>query len=358
MRWCGVLAALAVAAACSPPATIQDTLLEHRDRGDVVAIRAHGWDLWQHLAGGDHLGWEDWVATEQLFQHAPAARPRLRPPRPFRHGDAIESETLPVMFDVLFDPHGARHITTHRLDQRAVLGALGELPPFPSDALAVKLTWYAVRAHGLTAMPIWDGEPANADGNPDRTWSRAIAVDPDRAVIPDGETADVELAGRTVTARVIPLAAFLARDLDTEGELASARLATHDPTLARGDHVALVAAHVTTKEIPDWTWQTYWWHDAPEAGRFAADRPATLRGPAAHYLMDATYSTETPCFNPWLEARFPDGLASNCITCHQRAVVGAADYLPVTRGRLAADDPYFRGHLATDFLWSVAFEAR
>jgi len=44
---------------------------------------------------------------------------------------------------------------------------------------------------------------------------------------------------------------------------------------------------------------------------------------------------------PWLEAHFPDGLQSNCVTCHQRAVVGAADYLPVTQGRLKSDDPYF-----------------
>jgi hypothetical protein len=74
--------------------------------------------------------------------------------------------------------------------------------------------------------------------------------------------------------------------------------------------------------------------------------------------MDATFTTDGACFNPWLEARFPDGLHSNCVTCHQRAVVGATDYLPVTRGRLRDDDPYFRGHPPTDFVWSIAFEAR
>ncbi len=323
----------------------------------------HGWELWRELAGGDHPVWDGWTATEQLFGHARPARPRFRTPRPFRDGDALETEALPVMFDVLFDPHGARHIAAHHLGERGVLAALGEFPAFPSDTIVVKLTWYAVHAHGLTAMPIWDGEPAATGGNPDRTWHRAVAVDPERAVIPDGETAEVELAGRTLTARVVPLAAFLTRELETDDEVTSARQAARDPTLVRGDRVALVAAHVTTKEIPDWTWQTYWWHGEPEAGpaeaaRFAAGRPSELRGPAASYLMDATYSADAPCFNPWLEARFPDGVASNCVTCHQRAVVGAADYLPVTHGRLRDDDPYFRGHLATDFLWSVAFEAR
>jgi len=100
--------------------------------------------------------------------------------------------------------------------------------------------------------------------------------------------------------------------------------------------------HVTTKEIPDWVWATYWWHDRPDDGRFGDGRPATLAGAAGHYLMDVAYSAETPrqpdgsppaCMNPWLEARFPGGLSSNCLTCHQRAAFGAPDYLHAAGGR-------------------------
>jgi hypothetical protein len=334
MRWC---AAVAVISACARPTTIQDELLADRDRGDITKIRAHGWELWQTLAVGDR--WATWQATEQLFQHAAPARPRFRTPRPFMNAGALDIETLPVMFDVRFDPKSAHHVAAHHLENRAHLAELAALPAFPSDALAVKLTWFAIHAHTPTVMPIWDGEPMRDTGNADRTWQRTITVDPDGG------------------AGTIPLSAFIYRELDA-ADLPSARSASHDPTLADGDFVALVAAHVTTKEIPDWTWQTYWWHDHPDDGRFAAGRPVELRGAAANYLMDATYSTDVPCFNPWLEARFPDGLESNCVTCHQRAVVGAADYLPVTRGRLRSDDSYFHGHVATDFLWSVAFEAR
>ncbi len=344
------------ACACTPPpTTLQEALLGDRDRGDVTAMRTHGWELWQHLAGGERLAWEHWPATEQLFASEP---PKFRTPRPFRHGPVIEAETLPVMFDVLFDPNAARHVKVQHLNERKVLDQLPALPAFPSDATAVKLTWYPVHARGKTAMPIWDGDPANesAEGNADRTWKRAVAVDPDRAVIPEGETTAVALAGRAFIAKVVPLSAFIVRDL-VAADLPSARRAAHDPSLVAGDHLALVAVHVTTKEIPDWTWETYWWHDAPTEGRFATTRPE-LHGAAANYLMDVTYSAGTPCFNPWLEARFPDGLASNCVTCHQRAVVGAADYLPVTETRLRDDDPYFAGHIQTDFLWSVAFEAR
>jgi hypothetical protein len=62
--------------------------------------------------------------------------------------------------------------------------------------------------------------------------------------------------------------------------------------------------------------------------------------------------------NPWLEARFPNGVRSNCLACHRRAAFGATDYLPVTRGDLSLDDPYFAGKVATDFVWSLALEAR
>ena len=220
--------------------------------------------------------------------------------------------------------------------------------------------WYPVHATGLTVMPIWDGDPADDDaaGNPDRSWRRVVAVDPSRARVPDDETAAVTLEDRSFIAHVVPLSAFIHRELATDDELATARIASRDDSLERGDHVVLVAVHLTTKEIPDWTWETYWWHDRPDDGAFAAGRPPAIRGAAASYVMDATFSTDKPCFNPWLEARFPNGLHSNCVTCHQRAVIGAADYLPVTRGRLRDDDPYFAGHPPTDFVWSIAFESR
>src|SRR3954467_1809867 len=99
MRWCGVIA---VVAACAPPTSVQDVMIAQRDRSDVVAIRMHGWALWDRLAA--HDAWASWAATEQLFQHARPAPPRFRTPRPFANAGALDLETLPVMFDVRFDP--------------------------------------------------------------------------------------------------------------------------------------------------------------------------------------------------------------------------------------------------------------
>jgi hypothetical protein len=255
--------------------------------GDVA--RAQSWHTWATL--DTHA----WLPTEQLFEGAPAGPPRQRTPRPVRTGDRIEIETLPVTFDVLFDPAAARHVREHGLASKRTLASLATFPAFPRQAAIVKLVWYQLDASHT--LPVWDGERG-----PDRTWTRTVHVD--------------------------DLDAFI-----------------HD-----GDRV-LVGAHITTKALPDWTWATFWWHDGP------SDAPAEVTGAARHYRMCAAFEAGEPCFNPWLEGRFPDGDTSSCLTCHQRAVVGATDYLPVTHGRLAPDDPYFRGRLATDFVWSIALEA-
>jgi len=293
-----------------PPPPEEQALLAARDRGDVVAMRAHGWALWAWL--GDR--WPSWPSSDVVIGQPDRV---LRPLRPFRNGDTIEAEALPVMFSVVFDPTAAAHIRRYQLGSRTALRRYAAVPEFPRAAIALKLVWYPVHRDRRTALPIWDGVAANPDarGNPDRTWPRSIAI---------------------------------------------------DPSLALGDHLVLLGMHATTKEIPDWVWATYWWHDRPDDGRFAAGRPTTLTGAARHYLMDVAYSAETPveadgtppaCMNPWLEARFPGGLHSNCLTCHQRAALGAADFLPVTRQALADDDPYFAGKTTTDFLWTLALEA-
>jgi hypothetical protein len=312
--------------------------------GDGAAMRAHGWDVWRDLQGR----WQRFERADAVF----GQRDRIfRGQRPFRHGDVIEAETEPVMVTVAFDPTAAAHIRDHHLASSRHLRALTQVPAFPRSALVIKALWFPVHHDRPVSVPIWDGAPAHDDaaGNPARTWPRQVTIDPR----PGGRGG-------------VPLRAFLFRTLRDDDELAAARRVAHDPELAAGDSLVVLAMHVTTKEIPDWVWATYWWHDRPDDGPFADGRPAAIAGAAGNYLMDVSLSADEPraadgsphvCMNPWLEARFPGGLHSNCLTCHQRAAFGAADYLPVTRATLAPDDPYFTGKTTTDFLWTLAFEA-
>lgn len=299
-------------------------------------MRAHGWDVWRDLQGR----WQTFERADVVL----GARDRIfRGQRPFRHGDVIEAETEPVMVTVAFDPSAAEHVRRHHLASSRHLRTLTEVPAFPRSAIVIKALWYPVHRDRPVSVPIWDGTPASPDdaGNPPRAWPRRVTIDP-----------------RTGGVR-----AFLHRTLRDDDELAAARRVAHDPDLAAGDFLVLLAMHVTTKEIPDWVWATYWWHDRPDDGAFAAGRPPGLAGAARHYLMDVAYRADDVdgaphvCMNPWLEARFPGGLHSNCLTCHQRAAFGANVYLPITHALLEPDDPYFRGKTTTDFLWTLAFEA-
>jgi hypothetical protein len=282
----------------------------HTDaRPGANAVRDAAWHTWATLDIAH------WTPSEQLLYAAPPGPPHLRPLKPFRVGDRLETETLPLVFDVLFSPTAAAHVRDHRLSDASVLRALARFPAFPPDAAIVKLVWYPLPIGGAIELPVWDDDTALPDGNPTRTWSR------------------------TVTISEAQLDDFIHDDRD-------------------GVHMLLIAAHVTTKALPDWTWATFWWHDRPDAGPFADGRPDAVRGAARHYRMNAAFDAGTPCFNPYLEARFPDGKSSSCLACHRRAVVGATDYLPVTHGRLPDDDPYFRAHVPTDFVWSLALEAQ
>ena len=160
--------------------------------------------------------------------------------------------------------------------------------------------------------------------------------------------------------------------------LAAVAQASFGRPLAVGDFAVLVALHATTKEIDDWVWATYWWHDKPSDGPFAQNRVGSISGVWRNYLMDVSYDLNLPTekdggphvtFDPWLEARFADGghggggVVSNCMNCHNRASWPrrTADtcpsrrcFLPVYRGNPDFEDPaYAPGRLRTDFLWSI-----
>jgi hypothetical protein len=207
-----------------------------------------------------------------------------------------------------------------------------------------------------------------------------VAVDP--AVRARDGVIPVEFAGRRFAdARRVPIAdipnvvldARAAAALRREPAARKAVLLALGRDVRAGDFLALVAVHVATREVADWIWATAWWHDAPDDGPHAAGRPEALRGPWRRYLLDVAFDETSPAesdgtphvaFNPWLEARFPDGghgggTASNCLACHRRASWPGTNFLPVTRGAAdAARDPAFApGRLSTQFLWSIALRA-
>jgi len=189
----------------------------------------------------------------------------------------------------------------------------------------IKTAWWPVAAEGLTAMPVWDPElnPPARSGNSYPGWARVVAVDPTNASL--GKTAAVQFIGRSFPrARRVRLEALhhvavdaaMAKQMAQDPESNRTAIMALGRPIAVNDRLALVGINMMTREQHDWVWAAFWWHDRPEVGPFAADRPSALRGPWQNYLMQAAFDAETPrasdggahiCFNPWLEGRFPEG---------------------------------------------------
>lgn len=381
----------------------QATLLKLRDQNDVAGMRLHSWMVFAGMTQPTPTGeavWETWYSANETFggaqpQGFTTRKPqrRFQVPRQFRStGLHPQAVGVSLASFTLFDDDLRTFVRQKKLYLHSTLKSINDsftpqtpvdqrnVPDFPVRAVSLKTVWWIVHQKGTTAIPIWDpaANPPRPAGNDFPTWKRCVAVDPSRSSIPAGETASLSCnQAPPAAAHVVPLDAFYHFAVTAETRASLKQLqsvgGTRIPNLdtaAVGDHLVLVAMHCTTKEIPDWVWATFWWHDKPDQGEFAANRPAQVKGVWRNYLMSTSYSMDTPresgaphtAFNPWLEAPFIDGTVSNCMTCHRRAVFTGADtdfdFRPVTRGTPSPTDPRFSGAVKLDFLWSMLFEGQ
>ena len=302
------------------------------------------------------------------------------------------------------------HIRDEHLYQISKLQALlnqgkTDVPQFPRRSIVLKHMYWPVKKEGFTALPVVDMANYDKPANPDTTyvgfenkdrWPQAVAIDPKRDTIPPGETADVTYLydvqqptsppqplgpNEYKKARVVPLKDFYYKKL-SKAEYDA--LSTYDRVLIDlsfywvhqkpfedGDYLVAVASHVVTKEIPQWTLQTFWWHDKPDDGDYAKDRPDIPRakGPWRHYLMTAEDGvTAKPdgkslpiAYNPYIElASHP--VVTNCRNCHIRAAWPNGQYIqdpgPDALADISPNDAIFKGKLRADFLWTVPDRAK
>lgn len=287
-------------------------------------------------------------------------------------------------------------------------GGATDIPPLRRTSIVLKHMYWPVKKDGLTALPITDMAKYDQPAVPDTTyvgfenmarWAQAVAIDARRMVVAPGERADVTYlydvrqpySGQGPLQQwgpntyrnvpVVPIGAFYHKKLSMAEYRA---LSTYDRVLIDasfywvhqrlfedGDYLAAVASHVVTKEIPQWTLQTIWWHDRPDETAFARDRPdiPTAKGPWRHYLMTIEYGVtaapgggELPiAYNPYIElASHP--VVTNCRNCHIRAAWPNGQYMqspgPDALADIKPDNHIFKGQLRTDFLWTIPDRAR
>lgn len=391
------------------PSSGDDELETARRSGDLHFERRHAWGVIARMANSandqSEATFESWYGEGQVFSdEGPDVLPKgirgfrrsvaaIRPP----NREASQSAGAPVLTYTLYNDAAFDHIRQMHLYESAALAQLRAngptdrttlsdrtVPSFPEESIVLKTVWWPIAPRGMTALPVWDPEtnPPRREGNGYLTWARVVAVDPSRNWRP-GVVSQLEFAGRSfANARRIGLEQFyhisvdarMAGSMMRDPQTNKAAIIALGRQIRAGDYLILVAGNLTTKEISDWEWAAFWWHDSPEVGAFAAERPDMLKREWRNYLMQVAFDSEKPaaadggphiCFNPWLEARFPDaggggGTVSNCMACHRRASYPAISALPVTRGAAdSAGDPAFAAdRLRTDFVWSLSMHAR
>lgn len=390
-------------------------LLGFLEKRDFPALRAHAWQVFAGMtspAPGGYAVWESWFTSDAVYAGPEAkSQATLSDRRAAIHGARQLGFSLTgapepnpgesVAANVMFNKPVRDHIWTNALYKSGTLDKINagfnrdntplldrSIPQFPHDAIAIKTIWSVVASDGLTVLPVWDGELDQPQVKvsppyPSDVWPRCVAVSPDPGFA--ASTANVTCNRQPLTAAVVGLDGFYHFQI-TKAELKAVTDAVgpgpKDGTPAKikvGDYAILLGIHFTTREIPNWVWATAWWHDRPDQAPFGSDRPGNVTGVWRNYKMNSGYSRNVPLavdggpatvWNPYIEGKYPDGMRSNCMSCHVRAVYPRIDpvidgfdlcgALPVLRGEgsLPLDSPALASRTRLEFLWSILLDTR
>jgi hypothetical protein len=393
------------------PATVQGWI----DTNDTKAMIEHAWEAWAGLStettqkvGGKDVTYpifETWIDEPTVFTPPPAGRERLlaleRPPgrllapakQLFRRSrreptNALEAVAPPV------SPTNSRFVTVkytkeiyqgvqdpqHKYYSGAELQALNDswdknspptplalrnIAPFDDASIMLKPTYQVVSGTEATVLPYWSG-PANST-SPSvpaaQTWTTTAML------FPPG-VPKVPVSGKPS----IDVSDFYNFKLNA-AEVAAVNQQLHptvgDKAAKVGDYAILVGMHVSTREIDNWTWQTFWW--SFEKPKIPESVRSKIKPPFDHYTTAVGYSYTTGpddpaglnvlCFNPYLEAGFGNkvfdkpgqlGIESSCISCHRAAAWPNANTKYIANGVIDPGDPFFFANTTkTDFIWGI-----
>jgi hypothetical protein len=391
---------------------------------DVTTLRRHAWMLWSGLTADSHQSyqgqvlpiWETWQSEQEAFgvpsaalvarqerELLPFARPSQDRHKSFARGraptlqmgtNANASNLLAIVkfntdqANFLSVPHetpvgsGQFYSYTKAADLRRLNAYFEQhntpivdrkIINLPAAAIGIKILFLPVKAEGLTPIPLWAGpeQSTNPKAPTPDTWMQCVAVDPTNS---RSGSAMVNCNGKSVQAEIVPVNRFYAIRIDAAAAQSISRILnlTGEAALAGGDYQIVVMMHITTREIDNWTWQTFWWQngrDPPNKYPGSIDGMpdnSLVKGPWRNYAMCIADSMVVPssdpkgkplvCYNPFLESGQPDGIHSNCMSCHRMGTYPGAPYPPtyLPNGWIDPADPQlFSGQVKGDFLWAL-----
>jgi hypothetical protein len=354
--------------------------------------------------------WETWYLRQDTFAaNAPAARVpfllSLQPPGELKGLDQ-ETKGASNRFlegnNVLFNQEAFDRIRSgsqplylvgtlntlcgNENHEKVCRNGVQDIDAFPRGSVALKAFFWIAPKNECTQIGSWDFQrPLTGDVDDSLfQWPRQVFVENGQGSCDAQKAQDLTVVPlRDVYSIPVPPASVTGLN----GQLAVTRLHDIDqifPGAKEGDQLVLLGIHVATREIANWVWATFWWHDRPNLGPFSDDRPAEVEGVWRHYLMNASYDMDNPrepdgtphiAYNPYLEGFIKDGVLANCMTCHRRAIWPGQDSVNVllsdgstyptklgqiiVRGHDAAEATYlnvpFEKLLKTSFIWSIPF---
>jgi len=307
-------------------------------------IRKEAWDLFAELTEGLEPRWEkeswDTKCTLNLtrFKNICLSRAVQKP------NGSIQS----LMSTIFYNQSAADWIKKNHLDDSAYLmpmikaGDIG-VPPFPRDAIVVKEIWAGFNdgpEQWQKSMTLTVYDPLAVPQNdhtlhPMQTWHNIISLARKTNGSLDTEAPCENRtypAARTAsgTQATVPIQCFFFKRADQCQNLVSLAPVSEVPAsvdLSGKDPCTLVllGVQIATKEMDEWTWNTYWWTNDINSA-FTQNRPSDRLRPAFwHFAMDTILSPATtrPVFNPYLEGPQTGGTTSNCLTCHTHAAYTA-----------------------------------
>jgi hypothetical protein len=415
------------------------------DAWQIDQITQHTWDMWagmtadsgQSFNGSKLPYWETWCGTADVFGGTCGGR-NGRPARPFRQasqlthiarlkGLAAQADTQIVAFNK-FNPSMADFLkaqhtgpgTSGPYSYTSVSSLIALNDAWPPNTPTVdrkieespykptvnnvegyagietKPVIFLVKASALTPMPLWLGPTASINQtNPTpQTWTTCVLLDPANPGGPD--VAPVPATPAQIAQKVTmpyactsylyaPLATIYSFKMDATDAAAWNSVQGNGGSASAGDYGVLGGMHVNSKEIINWTWQTFWWQPGADTpNNFPGSKSgmtANVKGTWRNYASCSAYnqtqgkaSTKmVVCFNPFLETSsgIPAGLTSNCMSCHGTATAAGSnnkistlsyppDYTkPISFGEGAVPiDPRFAGFTRTDFSWAIPVNAK
>lgn len=373
------------------------------DNLDSKAITRHAWETWGALtamsnqkSNGELLRvFETWWDKIEVFAppglKAAPRHPihRFEPPAQFRRSAALRAKIAFTKHPfgqlasdtVKYNDAVKKHVADKRYNDQKILMAINsgwpantplanrKLADFPDDSVMLKPTYRFVSGTSSTLIGYWTG-PANSTSPAtpsDNTWTKKMLVVPPESKL---KADQLTIQSETGPLPVVKVSDFYHIKL-TEKEASELNSKTPGLKLKAGDYALLVAMHVSTREIANWTWQTFWWSfNKPSIPQEARQH---VKAPFDHYEVVVGYSFTTApnnpdsltltCYNPYLEAGFGNdvfvrpgqlGIESNCMSCHRAASWGPNAHY-VANGVIDPGDPqFFTGNTKTDFLWGLA----